>query len=173
MRATADGVRPTSARVRAAIFDSLSTRTCLTGARVLDLFAGSGALGLEAYSQGAAWVVFVEPHRRVIETLKKNIAQLKLTSYQVIHAKAEDWLKNPPPTQPFDIALLDAPYHFPVLQTTLELLAQPGWLKTKALIAAETHHHHQLNCPPSWTLQKNIRHGDTLLRFYQVQAPPN
>ena len=166
----AGSVRPTSQKVRAAVFDTLRSYMSLQGTRVLDLFAGSGALGLEAYSQGAAWVVFVERDASTIRTLRKNIAQLKLTSCQIVRAKAEAWLQKTSPSEPFDLALLDAPYHSPTLSYALQLLSAPGWLKPQAMVAAEAHSRQLLSCPPNWKLYKHTRHGNTRLWFYQIAS---
>lgn len=118
--------RPTSDRVREAIFNALySLDDAVDQASVLDLFAGSGALGLEALSRGAAHVTFVERDRQALPVLERNIdgTGADRAAVTVVRADAVDWLRSAPwqrvreqphiaPGQPFDIALLDPPYDF-------------------------------------------------------------
>jgi 16S rRNA (guanine966-N2)-methyltransferase len=103
-------VRPTADRVKEALFSSLAPR--LVGASVLDVFAGSGALGLEALSRGAAHVTFVEQDRRALDALRTNIATVALPGTQVLAGDARHVLAGATALSgsPFDLVLLDPPY---------------------------------------------------------------
>jgi 16S rRNA (guanine966-N2)-methyltransferase len=109
-----DDVRPTADRVREALFASLGPT--LAGASVLDAFAGSGALGLEALSRGAAAVTLVERDRRALDALRDNIARVGLAGATVVAADVlrllgdAAWRGAPPPGAPYDLVLLDPPY---------------------------------------------------------------
>lgn len=102
-------VRPTPDRVREALFASLAP--ILPGARVVDGYAGSGALGLEARSRGAAHVVLVEQDRRALDAVRANVARVGLGEVEVVAAPFERWLvSGAHAAGPFDLALLDPPY---------------------------------------------------------------
>ena len=101
------GVRPTMDRVKAAIFSSLGD--AVVGARVLDLFAGSGALGIEALSRGAASAVFVEDDRQSAEAIEKNLAKTKLNG-RVRHRDVFDFLRQVSTADKFHIIFADPPY---------------------------------------------------------------
>lgn len=108
LAAPSKGVRPTSQRVREAIFSTLGD--IIQGARVLDLFAGSGALGLEALSRGASEATFVDSSRASIEAIKKNIASLGLAPRtRVIKADAASFVRAC--LERFDVVFMDPPYH--------------------------------------------------------------
>jgi 16S rRNA (guanine966-N2)-methyltransferase len=115
-------VRPTSDRVKEALFSAL--QPVLPAARVLDLFAGSGALGLEALSRGAASVTFVERSRPARDALRRNIEVVGLPGTHVVAGEAATALRGELPGGPFDLALLDPPYHHPkaALAALLEAL---------------------------------------------------
>jgi 16S rRNA (guanine966-N2)-methyltransferase len=104
------GVRPTMDRVKAAIFSSLGE--AIIGARVLDLFAGSGALGIEALSRGAASAVFVEEDQQAAEVLGKNLARTKLKG-RIRHQAVFDFLRQSSNLEKFQIILADPPYENP------------------------------------------------------------
>jgi 16S rRNA (guanine966-N2)-methyltransferase len=101
------GVRPTMDRVKAAIFSSLGE--AIIGARVLDLFAGSGALGIEALSRGAASAIFVEDDRQSAEAIEKNLAKTKLKA-RVRHQDVFDFLRQRSDADKFQIIFADPPY---------------------------------------------------------------
>jgi 16S rRNA (guanine966-N2)-methyltransferase len=101
------GVRPTMDRVKAAIFSSLGE--AIIGARVLDLFAGSGALGIEALSRGAASAIFVEDDRQSAEAIEKNLAKTNLKG-RVRHQNVFDFLRQPSNAEKFQIIFADPPY---------------------------------------------------------------
>ncbi|MDQ3152869.1 MAG: 16S rRNA (guanine(966)-N(2))-methyltransferase RsmD [Actinomycetota bacterium] len=132
------GTRPTSHRVREAVFSALEARLVLDGARVLDLYAGSGALGLEALSRGAARVRFVESDRRAVDVLRRNVADLALPGAQVTAAPVATVLTGPSDA-PYDLVLLDPPYALPDgdLAGVLAVLTAGQWLAPGALIVVE------------------------------------
>lgn len=157
------GTRPTSDRVREALFSSLQLR--LPGARVLDLFAGSGALGIEALSRGAASATFVERSRAAHRTLIANLERTGLSDdAAVILGEARAELRKGLPGAPFDLALLDPPYAMESLELeeALDLLA--GSLRGDALIVLEGSRH---GPAPRWPERleagRTRRYGDTVL----------
>lgn len=134
-----DRVRPTSDKVREALFNILTHRfeDPIDGARVLDLFAGAGTLGLEALSRGAAEVAFVEADRRHAAVITQNldaIAKATRGAASVIVRRVEQHLAGPP--QPFDVVFLDPPYAAGALPDALAALCG-GWLAPAALICVE------------------------------------
>ncbi len=117
-------VRPTADRVREALFSALAARGAVEGARVLDLFAGTGALGLEALSRGAARATFVERHPQALAALAANVRALGAgPDAAVVRADALAWLRRPP-GEAFDLAFADPPYDLPALPA-LPDLARP------------------------------------------------
>lgn len=127
------GIRPSPDRVRETLFNWL--RDALPGARCLDLFAGSGALGLEALSRGAARVQFVDWEARVIEALRAHLALLRAEGGEVLQAEALAFLGGP--ARPFDIVFLDPPFDSPLLTESLVALDRGGWCSPRALIYME------------------------------------
>jgi 16S rRNA (guanine966-N2)-methyltransferase len=119
------GVRPTMDRVKAAIFSSLGD--AMVGARVLDLFAGSGALGIEALSRGASSVVFVEDDRQSAEIIESNLAKTRLRG-RVRQQDVFDFLRHVSGTEMFDVIFADPPYE----------KTEDGWRFTEKLLANET-----------------------------------
>lgn len=131
-----DRVRPTSDRVREALFNVLAHTLDVRweGLRVLDLFAGAGTLGLEALSRGAAEVVFVEADRRVAEVLARNLAAVPGTS-RLVQQPAERFLAGTP--SPFDVVFLDPPYPAAAEVPTITALHRRGWLAPGSLVCVE------------------------------------
>ena len=127
------GLRPTPDRVRETLFNWLAP--LINGASCLDLFAGSGALGLEALSRGATQVVLVDNHPEVVKQLKANLRVLQTESAEVIRAEALDYLNGP--ATAFDVVFLDPPYQTDWLPRCIERLEQGGWLKVHAWIYLE------------------------------------
>ncbi len=109
----------------------------IEGSRVLDCFAGSGALGLEAASRGAASVVLIERSAIVANTLRSNVAALGADQVQVHRADALEWLARTSPV-PADLCFLDPPFSAGLLDTALARLVDGGWLAEDALLYIET-----------------------------------
>jgi len=127
------GIRPTPDRVRETLFNWLMAR--VQGSRCLDLFAGSGALGLEALSRGAAHVTFIERGRENAARLRETAAALAPGRAAVIEADALAWLQGPPAA--FDIAFLDPPFAAGVLDESMHRLESRGFLAPGAFIYIE------------------------------------
>jgi 16S rRNA (guanine966-N2)-methyltransferase len=128
------GLRPTPERVRETLFNWLQGR--LSGARCLDLFAGSGALGLEALSRGANSVLLVERDPRLVGSLRASISSLGSNQVEVELADAVSFLRRPP--QRFDLVFLDPPFHRQLLPPVSQLLEGRDWLSPRALIYVES-----------------------------------
>jgi 16S rRNA (guanine966-N2)-methyltransferase len=126
-------IRPTPDRVRETLFNWLGART--PGARCLDLFAGSGALGLEALSRGAAHVTFIERDEAAAHALRERLREWQAQDARVERQDALKYLAGAP--QPFDIAFLDPPFGSALLAQAAELLVQGDWLRPDALIYVE------------------------------------
>ena len=133
--------RPTSDRAREGLFATVAAiHGPLHGARVLDLFAGSGAVGLEALSRGAARVVFVESDARVARVIRANVAVVALPGGQVVCDRVERFLRRGPGDEPaVDLVVADPPYAVSGAEVTgmLAALTSRGWLKPGALVAVE------------------------------------
>jgi 16S rRNA (guanine966-N2)-methyltransferase len=134
-------IRPTPDRVRETLFNWLGPR--VIGARCLDLFAGSGALGLESLSRGASDVVLVEQNAAVARALSDVMTEWKVQGAQVVRADAFAFLRGSPtsaagePAQPFDIVFLDPPFAAGLIARAAALLEQRGWLAPQALVYME------------------------------------
>ncbi|MCP3868933.1 MAG: 16S rRNA (guanine(966)-N(2))-methyltransferase RsmD [Gammaproteobacteria bacterium] len=128
------GLRPTPDAVRETLFNWL--QPIIPGAVCLDLFAGSGALGLEAVSRGASRVVSVDRSTQVVQQIRENAALLRLEQVEVVRAEVLEWLENTPP-RPFNVVFADPPYADDSLDTCCALLAQRGWLSPEASIYLE------------------------------------
>jgi 16S rRNA (guanine966-N2)-methyltransferase len=126
-------IRPTPDRVRETLFNWLGTRT--PGARCLDLFAGSGALGLEALSRGAAHVTFIERDAVAAHALRARLIEWRAPDARVEHQDALKFLAGA--AQPVDIAFLDPPFGSGLLAQAAQRLAQGEWLRPEALIYVE------------------------------------
>ncbi len=131
------GTRPTSDRVREALFSALDARIDFTGMQVLDLYAGSGALALEALSRGASGALLVESGVRAARVIAANVTTTGLRGAHVRRSTVADALAKPAP-QPFDLVFADPPYAVPVAEVAaaLEALAA-GWLADGAIVVVE------------------------------------
>src|SRR6185437_11309729 len=128
-------IRPTPDRVRETLFNWLAPR--MTGARCLDLFAGSGALGLESLSRGAAHVTFVERDSAAVRELRARLSEWGASGAQVEQEDALRFLKRGAGGGPFDVVFLDPPFDSDLLATVAGLLEQGQWLNRGALIYLE------------------------------------
>ena len=131
-----DTTRPTADRTREALFSMLTSRLgSFDGLRVLDLFAGSGALGLEALSRGAASCTFVEQDSAALDCLRTNIAKLGAKGADV---RAQSVMALGPAPAPYDLILLDPPYESGAGIVALERLLRLGWIAPGAFASVET-----------------------------------
>ncbi len=151
-------LRPTSDRVRESLFSMLAHHDVIVGARVLDLFAGTGALGLEALSRGAREVCFVENGRVAQKLVTENIAKLRI--------EADTTLMRNDATQlgawtaaPFDLIFLDPPYGKGMGQQTLTVARKGGWLTPDAMIVWEENA--PMNAPTGFQRIDKRKYGDT------------
>jgi len=165
--------RPTSDRAREAMFNvlgHLSVGPGLDGARVMDVFAGTGALGLEALSRGAAHATFVENHRGAIKTLQANIVTLNEAAHcTVLPIKTAALGKPRNADDAVDYAFLDAPYDKGLTATALQVLAETGWLSPQAVIMAEVAVREDLSPPPGFHVVKEKTYGAARAVFLEFR----
>lgn len=155
------GVRPTPDRVREALFSSLADR--VVDARVLDLFAGSGALGLEALSRGAAHATFVEQHAQTAKTLARNVATVNADNSRVVVGLAERFLASVP-TQHYTLVFLDPPYDVACEHLDALLAALQPHLADGATVVVERDKKTAApTFPPGYTLETTKRYGTVTL----------
>lgn len=160
------GIRPSPDRVRETLFNWLQDH--IEGARCLDLFAGSGALGLEALSRGAAATVFVDRERDVTEALRGHLATLQAQGGEVMQADALAWLGGRP--SPFDIVFLDPPFDAGLLPGVARAL-DGGWLKPGAFIYMEYPADQVPAVPAHWSPWRESRAGRVGFRLMRLAAP--
>lgn len=154
----AKDLRPTPDRVRETLFNWLQMQ--IHGARCLDLFAGSGALGLEALSRGAAEVVFVERDGRVLQKLRENLLLLKQDKARCVQGSAEQFLKGA--AERFDIVFLDPPFKDDVLAGLCASLEAGGWLSESFRLYMERPRRMDMpELPAGWELLRETRAGDS------------
>jgi len=170
LKVPASGVRPTGDRAREGLFNSLGSLLDLDGARVLDLYAGSGALGLEALSRGAAEVVFVESGSRVLPVLRANLASVGLPGGRVIAGSVPTVVAGPAPAR-FDLVLADPPYATAVEEVlgVLRGLVAGRWLADDAVVVVERSSREE---PWEWPTPlaglRDRRYGEAVLRYGRV-----
>ena len=161
------GLRPSTDRVRETLFNWL--QASVTGARCLDLFAGSGALGLEAASRGAAHVLLVERERALASALRTSVARFEgaAENVEIIEADALQWLAQPP-SQTFDIVFLDPPFAERRWDSVFTVL--PGWLSPAAWIYLESSIDAPPPVPAGWTLHREGRTREVRYALYRSSA---
>lgn len=157
------GLRPSSDRVRETLFNWLQATT--PGARVLDLFAGTGALGFEAASRGAAGVLMVERDPALAEALRANAARLKVASARVEVADALAWLRRPP-GEAFDLVFVDPPFDAGLWAEALERLGP--WLAPGAWIYVESPANVTPDVPAGWRLHREGRTREVRFALFQA-----
>ena len=161
------GVRPTGDKARGALFNSLASLVDLDGAAVLDLYAGSGALGLEALSRGAATAVFVESSPAVLPVLRTNLETVGLPGGRVLPGSVPTVVAGPAPAA-FDVVLADPPYTTPDAEVlgVLGSLVDGGWLAPGAVVVVERS---SRDAPFPWPTPlaglRDRRYGEAVLRY--------
>lgn len=149
------GLRPTPDRVRETLFNWLGP--FIQGARCLDLFAGSGALGIEAASRGAAEVVMVDHDAAVVATLREQLQKLEFSGAQLVQQDVNSWLTRK--AAPFDIVFLDPPFRENRLPACIDLLEDNGWLAAGARVYIEAERTYTPALPDSWELYRSKNTG--------------
>ncbi|MET7689775.1 16S rRNA (guanine(966)-N(2))-methyltransferase RsmD [Streptomyces sp. NPDC005483] len=160
-----NGTRPTSDRAREGLFSTWQSLLGgpLAGERVLDLYAGSGAVGLEALSRGAGHTLLVEADARAARTIRENVKNIGLPGAEVRAGKAEQVIQQPAPAQPYDIVFLDPPYRVTDhdLREILLTLRTEHWLAPEALVTVErSTRGGEFNWPPGFEAVKARRYGE-------------
>ncbi|MFR9726878.1 16S rRNA (guanine(966)-N(2))-methyltransferase RsmD [Streptomyces sp. MS19] len=163
------GTRPTSDRAREGLFSTWEALSGpLSGARVLDLYGGSGAVGLEALSRGAAHALLAESDPRAARTIRENIRALALPGAELRTARAEQLVAEPPPAEPYDLVFLDPPYATTdaALGEILVTLLTGGWLADGALATAErATRGGPFAWPPGFEALRSRRYGEGTLWY--------
>jgi len=164
-------VRPTSDRLREALFNILmhSYDDPVTGARVLDLFAGTGALGIEAISRGAAYALFVDEGVEARALLRDNVETLGLGGVARIFRRDATKLGPAHPLEPFDLVFLDPPYGKGLAEKALATAREGGWLKPGAVIVVEETADASFIAPEGFEELERRRYDDTKFVFLRFQ----
>lgn len=157
------GTRPTSDRVREGLFSSLGGD--LTGRAFLDLFAGSGAVGLEAASRGASLVHLVEQERRALAALRTNVAALAMPQVHVRATAVLRYLADEPPSTSFDVVFLDPPYANPVADVLIGLLATQRLRDDAVVVVERATRDDDLAWPDGLVPDRSRRYGDSTLWY--------
>jgi 16S rRNA (guanine966-N2)-methyltransferase len=165
-----DGLRPTADRLREALFNILmhAYGDPVTGARVLDLFAGTGALGIEAVSRGAAYVLFVDDGVEARALLRNNTEALGLGGTTRIFRRNATKLGPAHPLEPFSLALLDPPYGKDLAEKALVSAREGGWLKLNALVVVEESADAGFAVPEGFSELERRQYDDTELVFLRA-----
>lgn len=164
----ADHIRPTTDRVKESQFNIL--QQSIDGARVLDLFAGTGNLGLEAISRGASEVIFVEKNRKSIEIIEKNIAKLKITEpYKIIQKDVILYLKTYEGA-PFDIIFVDPPFTEKMAHDVMEVTAESKAFAPHTILTIESGRRERIEDKYPSIVRYDVREfGDKTLSFYKKE----
>ena len=167
-----DNTRPTSDRVREAMFSAIdagsgSISGSISGLRFLDLYAGSGAVGLEARSRGAGVVTIVEHNRRTASLIRDNVKTVGLSNVEVLTSTVGRALAHPP-RAPYDIVFLDPPYAVPMVDVidALSALRANDWLAEEALVVVErSTRDGELVWPEGFVGERSKKYGETTLWY--------
>jgi len=159
------GIRPTSERVREALFNALGSLDALTGSTVLDLFAGTGALGIEALSRGAVSATFVDADHGAVRAIKDNLAATHLGGRaRVVQADVSRYLGRTAPEPLFGVAFADPPYAFSEWASLLDRIPA-------RLIAIEARLH--VDVGDGWRALRSRRYGDTVVTLARRCPEPD
>ena len=165
-------IRPTAERVREALFSILSET--IRGAKVLDAFAGTGAIGLEALSRGASEVVFVEHNVTAVTSIEKTLTQWSLgASGRVFKEEVLLAIRNPNLVRyrPFDVLYIDPPYRLPDIEQLLVQIEQADLMAPQATIIHEHPSRHKVpSAIGSWNHYRTERYGHSSISFYQPRV---
>lgn len=167
-----DGIdtRPTTDRVKESVFNLI--QFCLPAENVLDLFAGSGAMGIEAISRGSANAVFVENSDKALKLVRDNLELVRLTEYaNIVKSDAVSYLSRT--DEKFDIIFLDPPYNKGMLKPVAEQIALRKILKNDGVIVVETELNGELFEHPSFSLRRRAKYGKTVISVMQYSVEEN
>lgn len=160
-----EGLRPTSDRVRETLFNWLAP--VIQESNCLDLFSGSGALGLEALSRGAAATTLIDTSPKVCAQLRGNLEQLDCSKAKVLTEDAIAWLsKGVSDEKPFDLVFIDPPFNRDLVQTCCQLLEAQDFLEEGAYIYIETELGLQFEVPDNWQLHREKKAGQVAYYLY-------
>jgi 16S rRNA (guanine966-N2)-methyltransferase len=169
-----ENTRPTSDRVREALFSSLDAALgSIAGLRFLDLYAGSGAVGLEARSRGAGAVTLVEQDRRTADLIRSNVSSLGFDGVETVVSSVARALTHPP-RAPYDVVYLDPPYALATDTVAADLgtLHDNGWLTEDAVVVVERSARSEpLTWPEGYTGDRSRRYGETALWYGHATGP--
>jgi len=163
-----EAIRPTSDRVRESVFNILAhgvPALSFDGLRVIDLFAGTGALALEAISRGAAYGLLVEDSAEARGLIRENVEALGLTGCTRIFRRDATDLGPAGNIAPFGLAFLDPPYGKGLADKALRSLVSGGWLAEGAIVVIEEREGVELDAPPGLTAVDHRSYGDTAVTF--------
>ena len=166
--------RPTSDRVREAMFNILAHGIegfAIEGVRVLDLFAGSGALGLEALSRGARFAQFVEDSSAARGIIRRNADALGVIGQVKIWRRDAARLGPCAPQSPFDLVFIDPPYGKGLAERALANLTQGGWLAPGAVVVVEEAEETKFDIPATLDVLSSRQYGDTQVLFLREHTP--
>jgi 16S rRNA (guanine966-N2)-methyltransferase len=161
-----DGLRPTSDKLRETLFNILASR--MQDAKVLDGFAGTGAIGIEALSRGAGSVTFVDADRRAIALIEENLALCRLESGASVHRGDVESVLGRLPESPFDVIILDPPYDFTRVPDVLD--AASACLAPDGIIVLERATKREPDIPASLVHIRDVKSGDSTLTFLSRSA---
>jgi 16S rRNA (guanine966-N2)-methyltransferase len=164
---TWDGLRPTSDKLRETLFNILAPR--IAGARVLDGYAGTGAVGIEALSRGAAHVTFVDSDVRATALIEQNLALCRVEDgYTIERGALPSVLRQSTDPEPFDVIVLDPPYDAPNVAEALDAAARR--LAANGVLVLERATRRSPEAPPSLTRTRDVKSGDSTLTFYTMAS---
>ncbi len=160
-----DLIRPTSDKIRLAIFNMLNSRGAVVGAVVIDAFCGTGALGLEALSQGAAQAVFIDREKTSLDLAKKNAESLKETENVFFIQKNTAVLaERPAHLTPATLCFLDPPYNKGLIAPAINALKAGDWLAQGCWIVAES----EKEFTPDFPVESEKRYGETKIMLLRL-----
>lgn len=159
-----DGLRPTGDRVRETLFNWLAPE--IQSARCMDLFAGSGALGLEALSRGASLGVLVECNTKACAHLRTNLQMLKADNGLVVHEDALSLLRQGNTQEPYHIVFIDPPFSLNLWQAVIDALEAGNWLADDATIYIESGRESVYQLPINWQLHREKYAGQVCYRLF-------
>ncbi len=164
-----EGLRPTGDRVRETLFNWLAPE--ILNARCLDLFAGSGALGIEALSRGADVSLMIERDPKAAAQLKINLEALNADNGRVLNVDALKFLQQGNADSPYHIVFVDPPFQLKLWQTVIDALEQGNWLADNATIYIESGRDDEYSPPINWQLHRDKHAGAVSYRlFYREQS---